>query len=142
MPKDQSLVCIDFSERRIIPTGLIELTWYVPGSAYGRKTYKNKFYVHSGRGENFDLIIGSRTIARERFLSWNLNWSLATLWQEKKKKTMPIPNLDCPRFSLRNIFTYWGEKKEYRTSQAVQDRKDEETHARRKAEAARICAED
>jgi hypothetical protein len=75
IPAGSIRTCIAFSGHVIIPIGFVRLVWYNAEGA-GRTTYETQFLVCDQENNLFDVVIGSRTIAREKILLWKI----ATVW--------------------------------------------------------------
>ena len=69
--------CYQFDGAEVRPMGQVTLTWCF---ARGRKTYKCTFLVYGGKSQNFDVLIGSKTIHGEAILTWNAEF----VWVLKK----------------------------------------------------------
>jgi hypothetical protein len=75
IPAGTVRTCVAFSGHVVIPIGFVRLVWYNAEGA-GRTTYETQFLVCDQENNLFDVIVGSRTIAREKILLWKL----ATVW--------------------------------------------------------------
>lgn len=82
LPQKHSRQCLAFSGHTIVPLGFVKLIWY-EGS--GRTTHEAQFLVCNQERRLFDVIVGSRTIAKEKFLSWHIT----TLWGTQAE-TAPV----------------------------------------------------
>ena len=134
LPDAHLVTSTDFNGRIVKPLGAVELIWYIPGQ--GPKTHKSQFYV--SEQPHFDIIIGSRTISRENILIW----SFATLWSNKKK-LMPIPEGDRPKWSWKNpksMFSYRSRRREFKAG-VLRDDKLAEAEHKAKREDSRRCRE-
>lgn len=84
LPQNHSRTCVAFSGHVVVPLGFVKLIWYEAEGA-GRTTYDTQFFVCDQEERLFDLIIGSRTIAREKILSWQIT----TIWRNRTQGQLP-----------------------------------------------------
>ena len=126
LPHTQAAISIDFNGRIVEAIGIVSLIWYIPSDSH--KVYRGWFYV--SQQEHFDVIIGSKTIARENILVWNLG----TLWPNKKK-LMPIRDDGQPKLRINNLFSYRSRKRAYEAEKQREEELDEAKHLARRQEA-------
>ncbi|KAI9055232.1 hypothetical protein LZ554_000196 [Drepanopeziza brunnea f. sp. 'monogermtubi'] len=86
LPGGRSHACVAFSGHLVVPLGFINLTWYEADGA-GRTSYETQFFVCEQEERLFDLIVGSRTIVRERILSWQIS----TVWPNQRTQAGLTP---------------------------------------------------
>ena len=85
LPQKRRHACIAFSGHVVVPLGFVKLLWYDAEGA-GRVTYETQFLVCDQQERLFDLIVGSRTITRERILSWRVT----TVWGSTQVQPSPV----------------------------------------------------
>ena len=74
---EQKRLCVAFNGALVLPIGAVQLTWY-GCSTHGRKSCVSTFFVADEDVQLFDILIGSKTIVKERILTWDVGavWAL------------------------------------------------------------------